>query len=78
MAFTSRHDDSPQHRNISSNTKQFNVQIECLMFCKTIRKNLRQQGGFPNRFFGTRNWAYLKAGMQKFRVIGGHDVGLLL
>ena len=39
MAFTSRHDDAPQHRNISSNTKQFNVQIERLMFCKAIRPN---------------------------------------
>ena len=42
MAWPSRHatsklDDSPQHRNISSNTKQFNVQIERLMFCKVIR-----------------------------------------
>ena len=40
MAFTSRHEDSPQHRNISSNTKQFNVQIERLMFCKAIRHYL--------------------------------------
>ena len=44
MAWPSRHatsklDDSPQHRNISSNTKQFNVQIERLMFCKAIRHN---------------------------------------
>ena len=44
MAWPSRHatsklDDSPQHRKISSNTKQFNVQIERLMFCKAIRPN---------------------------------------
>ena len=32
-------DDSPHHRNISSNTKQCNVQIESLMFCKAIRHN---------------------------------------
>ena len=42
MAWPSRHatrklDDSPQHRNISSNTKQFNVQR--LMFRKAIRPN---------------------------------------
>ena len=36
---TSKLDDSPQHRNISSTTKQFNVQIERLMFCKAIRPN---------------------------------------
>ena len=36
---TSKLDDLPQHRNISSNTKQFNVQIERLMFCKAIRPN---------------------------------------
>ena len=40
MAWLSRHatsklDDSPQHRNISGNTKQFNVQR--LMFRKAIR-----------------------------------------
>ena len=39
MAFTSCHDDSPQHQNISSNTKQFNVKIERLMFCKAIWPN---------------------------------------
>ena len=37
---TSKLDDSPQHQNISSNTKQFNVQIERLMFCKAIRPNV--------------------------------------
>ena len=36
---TSKLDDSPQHRNISSNTEQFNVQQEHLMFCKAIRPN---------------------------------------
>ena len=36
---TSKHDDSPQHRNISCNAKEFNVQIERLMFCKAIRHN---------------------------------------
>ena len=36
---SSRHDDSPHHRNISSNSEQFNVQIERLMFCKAIRPN---------------------------------------
>ena len=44
MAWPSRHatsklDDSPQHRNISCNAKQFNVQIERLMFYKVIRHN---------------------------------------
>ena len=44
MAWPSRHatsklDDSPQHRNISSNTKQCNVQMERLIFCKAIRPN---------------------------------------
>ena len=34
---TSKLDDSPQHRNISCNAKQFNVQIQRLMFCKAIR-----------------------------------------
>ena len=38
MAWPSRH-ATTQHRNISSNTKQFNVQIERLMFCKAIRHN---------------------------------------
>ena len=32
-------DNSPQHRNISCNVKQFNVQIERLMFYKVIRRN---------------------------------------
>ena len=46
MAWPSRHatsklDDSPQHRNISCNAKQFNVQIERLMFCKVIRHNAK-------------------------------------
>ena len=36
---TSKLDDSPQHRNISCNAKQFNVQIERLMFYKVIRHN---------------------------------------
>ena len=36
---TSELDDSPQHRNISCNAKEFNVQIERLMFCKAIRHN---------------------------------------
>ena len=36
---TSKLDDSPQHRNISCNAKQFNLQIERLMFCKVIRHN---------------------------------------
>ena len=36
---TSKHNDSPQHRNISCNAKEFNVQIERLMFCKAIRHN---------------------------------------
>ena len=35
----SKLDDSPQHRNVSCNAKQFNVQIERLMFCKVIRRN---------------------------------------
>ena len=38
MAWPSRH-ATTHHRNISSNTKQFNVQIERLMFCKAIRPN---------------------------------------
>ena len=38
---TSKLDDSPQHRNISCNAKQFNVQIERLMFCKVIRHNAK-------------------------------------
>ena len=36
---TSKLDDSSQHRNISCNAKQSNVQIEHLMFCKVIRHN---------------------------------------
>ena len=36
---TSKLDDSPRHRNISCNAKEFNVQIERLMFCKAIRHN---------------------------------------
>ena len=36
---TSKLDDSPQHRNISCSAKQFNVQIERLMFYKVIRHN---------------------------------------
>ena len=36
---TSKLDDSPQHRNISCKAKQFNVQIERLMFYKVIRHN---------------------------------------
>ena len=36
---TRRLDDSPQHRNISCNAKQFNVQLERLMFCKASRPN---------------------------------------
>ena len=36
---TSKLDDSPQHRNISCNAKQFNIQIERLMFYKVIRHN---------------------------------------
>ena len=34
---TSKLDDSPQHRNISCNAKQFNVEIEHLMYYKVIR-----------------------------------------
>ena len=36
---TSKLDDSPRHRNISCNAKEFNVQIERLMFCKAIPHN---------------------------------------
>ena len=36
---TSKLDDWPQHRNISCNAEQFNVQRERLMFCKAIRRN---------------------------------------
>ena len=42
IAFTSRTsklDDSLQHRNILYNVKQFNVQLERLIFCKAIRRN---------------------------------------
>ena len=34
----SKLDDSPQNRNISCNTKRFNVQLERLMFCKDVCK----------------------------------------
>ena len=36
---TRKLDDSPQHRNISCNVKQFNVQLELLMFWKAILCN---------------------------------------
>ena len=36
---TRKLDDSPQHRNISCNVKQFNVQLELLMFWKAILRN---------------------------------------
>ena len=42
IAFTSRHKQAPRfatNRNISCNAKQFNAQIELLMFCKAIRHN---------------------------------------
>ena len=32
----SKLDNSPQHRNISCNAKQVNVQLECLMFCRDV------------------------------------------
>ena len=32
----SKLDNSPQHRNISCNAKQVNVQLERLMFCKDV------------------------------------------
>ena len=35
---TSKLDDPPQQRNISCNAKQFNVELERLMFCKAIRR----------------------------------------
>ena len=35
MAFTSRHDDSPQHRNILSNTKQV-VTLHCSAYTSVI------------------------------------------
>ena len=37
---TRKLDDSPQHRNISCNVKQFNVQLELLMFWKAILHHL--------------------------------------
>ena len=42
IAFTSRHKQARRfatNRNISCNAKQFNAQIERLMFCKAIRHN---------------------------------------
>ena len=35
----SKLDDLQQHRNISCNAKQFNVQLERLMFCTAIQRN---------------------------------------
>ena len=35
----SKLDDLRQHRNISCNAKQFNVQLERLMFCTAIQRN---------------------------------------
>ena len=62
LHFTSHHelDDSAQHQNTSCNAKQFNVELERLMFCKAIRRNATPFDITQGPFHATLHCLYVR------------------